>query len=88
MHTLIVTAKINPDGQEALKEYLAGANPMFLAAGGKHVGRLKVIDQLNGGLSKDLVALMEFPSADVIRALFDSEEYQALIPARDQAFQS
>jgi uncharacterized protein (DUF1330 family) len=83
--TLVVTAVPNPQEMEAVQAYLKGVMPLFQKAGGRLVKRLKVGNTLNGDPT-GMVLVMDFESADAVNALFDSEEYAALIPGRDKGF--
>ena len=83
---LFVTGTVNPEGKEALGQYLAGAGPLFQAGGGTPFGRFQLTDQIAGNAKANVSAIMEFPSADAIKEIFDSAAYQELIPLRNQAF--
>lgn len=83
--TLIVTATPNPQEMGAVQEYLKGVMPLFLSAGGTLVRRLKVESVLLGKPA-GMVLVMDFPSADAIRALFASDAYGALVEIRDRGF--
>ena len=83
--TLIVTAIPNPNEMESVQAYLQGVLPLLMGAGGKPVKRLKVNGVIRGNPS-GMVLVMDFDSDEAITALFESEEYAALIPIRDQGF--
>jgi len=83
--TLIVTATPNPNEMESVQRYLKGVMPLLMSAGGKLVKRLKVGDVIKGTPS-GMVLVMDFDSSEKISAMFESEDYAALIPARDRGF--
>ena len=83
--TLIVTAVPKPDEMASVQEYLKGVMPLLTGAGGKPVKRLKV-DSVIHGDSSGMVLVMDFDSADAIAAMFESDDYAALIPVRDRGF--
>ena len=83
--TLVVTATPNPNEMESVQNYLKGVLPLFIATGGKLVKRLNV-DEVIGGKSSGMVLVMDFDSDEAITGLFESDEYAALIPVRDQGF--
>ena len=83
--TLVVTAVPNPNEMASVQEYLKGVMPLFQGAGGKLVKRLKVGKTVKGSPS-GMVLVMEFDSADAIGAMFESDDYAALVPARDRGF--
>jgi uncharacterized protein (DUF1330 family) len=83
--TLVVTATPNPNEMESVQAYLQGVMPLLMGAGGKLVKRLKVGKVINDNPS-GMVLVMDFDSDETITALFESDEYAALIPVRDQGF--
>ncbi len=83
--TLVVTATPNPNEMEAVQTYLKGVLPLLMGAGGQLVKRLKVSEVIHGK-PNGMVLVMDFESNEVISSLFNSEEYTALIPVRDQGF--
>ena len=83
--TLVVTAVPNPDEMASVQEYLKGVLPLLMAAGGKLVKRLKV-DRVIRGNRSGMVLVMDFDSADAITAMFESNDYAALVPVRDRGF--
>ncbi len=84
--TLVVTAVPNPDEMGSVQEYLHGVLPLFKGAGGTWVRRLKTSQVVNGRPS-GTVLVMDFESADTVTALFESDEYQALVTVRDRSFE-
>lgn len=83
--TLVVTALPNPAEMPSVQAYLQGVLPLLLGAGGEVRARLKTSAVLTGRPS-GMTLVMDFPSEEAIRGLFDSPEYAALVPARDKGF--
>jgi uncharacterized protein (DUF1330 family) len=83
--TLVVTAVPNPEEMASVQEYLQGVMPLLSGAGGELVKRLKVDEIINGNPA-GMVLVMDFESADAVTALFNSDDYAALIPVRDRGF--
>ena len=83
--TLVVTAVPNTNDMASVQEYLQGVIPLLVGAGGELVKRLKVDEVIHGNPS-GMALVMDFESADTITALFDSEDYAALVPVRDRGF--
>lgn len=83
--TLVVTAVPNPDEMASVQAYLKGVMPLLQGAGGKLVKRLKVGKTVKGSPS-GMVLVMDFDSAEAISGMFESDDYAALIPARDRGF--
>lgn len=84
--TLVVTSTINPDGMESLQQYVQTVMPMLLELGGKVIKRTKITEVYFGEKPAELLLVMDFPSKKALKALFDSEAYQALIPLRNKGF--
>jgi uncharacterized protein (DUF1330 family) len=83
--TLVVTASPNPAEMPSVQSYLQGVMPLLMGAGGQLVKRVKV-DEVVFGTPSGIAMVMDFPSADDLRALFASDAYAALLPARNQGF--
>lgn len=83
--TLVVTALPNRSEMEAVQQYLHGVLPLLEGAGGQLVKRAKV-DKVIHGNPSGMVLVMDFDSPDAITAMFESDDYAALVPARDQGF--
>lgn len=83
--TLVVTATPDPDGMASVQAYLQGVMPLFQAAGGRLVKRLKATQALHG-TPGGMVLVMDFDSAGSIAELFASSAYAELIPLRDKGF--
>ncbi len=83
---MIVTAQVNPNGQEALKSYLQASGPIFEKAGGAAVVKYKIESQIVGDQAMSLVSIMEFPSQEILEEVFKSKEYLATLPLRNKAF--
>ena len=80
-----MTAVPNPNEMAAVQEYLHGVLPLLMGAGGTPVKRLKVDEVINGNPS-GMVLVMDFDSPDAVAGMFASDDYGALIPARDRGF--
>jgi len=61
--------------------------PMLLAAGGKVVKRLAISDVVAGRSEPRYVMVMDFEDATSIRGVFQSAEYHAIIPVRDEGLE-
>jgi len=83
--TLVVTATPNPSEMESVQSYLQGVMPILMGAGGKLVKRLKVENVVHGNPC-GIVLVMDFESNEAISAMFQSDEYSALIPIRNKGF--
>ena len=84
--TLVVTAVPKPNEMESVQEYLQGVLPLLTGAGGTVVRRLKTNKVVNGRPA-GMVLVMDFDSADAVETMFESDEYRALVPVRDQGFE-
>ena len=83
--TLVVTAVPNPNEMASVQEYLQGVLPLLMGSGGTLVRRLKTNRVVNGRPA-GMVLVMDFESADAVAAMFESDEYRALVPVRDRGF--
>jgi uncharacterized protein (DUF1330 family) len=83
--TLVVTATPNPEEMQSVQEYLGAVMPLLTGAGGSVVKRMKH-DHLVNGRPAGMVLVMDFESSDAAISMFESEEYQALVPVRDRGF--
>lgn len=83
--TLVVTAVPNPNEMASVQEYLRGVMPLLTGAGGALVKRLKT-DQVIHGKRSGMTLVMDFDSVDTITGMFESDDYAALVPARDKGF--
>ena len=83
--TLVVTAVPNPSEMASVQEYLQRVLPLLTGAGGTLVKRLKT-DKVIHGKPSGMTLLMDFDSADAVTKVFESDDYAALLPARDRGF--
>jgi uncharacterized protein (DUF1330 family) len=85
---MIVSANVNPNEIESYEQYTQNAGPIFKKAGGVPVAKYQIKERIIGTGEAQFVVVMEFPSVEVIKNLFESEEYKALLPIRDKAYTS
>jgi uncharacterized protein (DUF1330 family) len=79
---VVVLAKIkNP---EKLAEYSKAAGPIVAKYEGKFVTRAPIVESLTKNADYERFVLIEFPNPDLPRIWYNSPEYQALIPLRDE----
>lgn len=83
---LVVTSAPDPDQQEAMLEYVRGVMPLLLERGGVVVKRSRIAHIYHGEKPFTFLLIMDFPSQQSLMDLFESDAYQALIPARDRGF--
>lgn len=69
-----------------MAEYLNGVGPVLASAGGEVVKRVKLSSVISGSPDYAMVFLMDFPSVEAATAVFESDAYAALVPARDEGF--
>jgi len=80
---VVVQAKVKNPGR--LKEYARAAGETIVAHGGGFSVRASVLEDMAGKSDYDRFVLIEFPDADSARGWYQSDEYQALIPIREEA---
>ncbi|MBV7395996.1 DUF1330 domain-containing protein [Mameliella sediminis] len=76
----------NPEHQDDYETYLRVAMPLLDKVGGKLSQHFPVGDVVVGNKPAEAIMVVEYPDMDAVHALFQSEEYKALIPVRDRAF--
>jgi len=82
---LVVTAIPNPEKPEQMKEYASQVMPLLIGGGGEPVGRYGVLEQLGGDGGPKSVSITKFSSAQAIKDVFSTDEFQALADLRDEA---
>lgn len=82
MTTLVLTATPAEGQGEALGPLLQAGQDLLVAAGGRPVKRLRVTNTVAGTAGTGLVLVMDFDSAEAIKTVLASDEYQAGAPAR------
>jgi uncharacterized protein (DUF1330 family) len=90
MSMLLVTiGRLRPGGEAALVDYATNVLPLLTATGGVAIARGRLIETVVGADSAppDLVAVIRFPDADVIRRFLASPDYRAHVRSRDAAFE-
>ena len=83
---VLAMTTLNPDGQEALERYLSVVGPLMERAGAKVLSRHETSRTIAGDDLPQFVTLVEYPSADAVRMVFEDLEYKALESVRKQAF--
>ncbi len=78
-------AQLRIKSDEKFKEYSINAAKTISDHGGEVLIRGSVLEHLNGEFPFNLIAVVTFPDATKLQHWFKSEEYQSLIPLRDEA---
>ncbi len=86
--TLIAMVTINEDNPMALARYLEVTQPLMEHAGAKIIQRFQIGKAVMGHSKAKTVILAEYPSPEAVDLVFQSKEYDAIKPVRDQAFSS
>ncbi|KHQ54979.1 DUF1330 domain-containing protein [Mameliella alba] len=76
----------DPEQMDAYQTYMATALPLLEKVGGKLSQHFPVGDVVVGEKPTEAIMVVEYPDIAAVHALFDSDEYQQLIPVRDRAF--
>lgn len=84
--TVVAMTSINEDEPLALATYLEATMPLLERAGAKIVKRFTVNEVVVGHRPAKTVFIVEYPNKAAVEMVFNSAEYRAIIPARDQAF--
>ncbi len=84
--TFVSLGTPDPEQSDAFNTYVETASKLLAAGGGVPIKRARVTEVLLGESGPATVFLMEFPSADAIKEVLGSRDYQRLVPFRDKAF--
>ncbi|MFT5822233.1 MAG: hypothetical protein ACI8ZM_003489 [Crocinitomix sp.] len=83
---LIINAIANKENMAEVQSYLSNIMPVFAKNGGKPIARYKTVENLSGEQSPEMVAIVEFPSADIIREMIQGDDFKSLSESRSKAF--
>jgi uncharacterized protein (DUF1330 family) len=86
--TVIAMVTIAEGEMIALSRYLKVTAPLLERANAVVTQRFSVNEAVVGHRPAKTVIMVEYPSRAAVDLVFNSEEYKALIPTRDQAFSS
>ena len=81
----VLSANVEMKDPEKFKEYSPKAIASMEPYGGKLMLRAKVAKVIHGPIPHQVIALLEFPDSAAIDTWYNSDEYQALVPLRDEA---
>lgn len=84
-HTALFVALVSVNDPERFLEYAGKAKETITAHGGEIQIRAQAESALTGELNHKSLAVIGFPDMNTLTKWYDSPEYQALIPLRDQA---
>lgn len=76
----------HPENHADYETYISTALPLLERFGGRVAQQFPVGDVVVGRKPAETIMVVEYPDLASVHALFDSEEYKALIPVRDRAF--
>lgn len=83
---LTTIGTLAPNGGDALERYASVVLPLIDAAEGTVLCRGAFREAIVGDQCPGFIAVMQFPDAASIHAMFDSPAYRAAIPDRQRAF--
>ena len=78
-----IVVDMTPTDVEKLQEYSAAAAPTVARYDGEFVVR-GAIEPLNGGNHRETKVIIQFPDREAALNWYESDDYQNLIPLRDQ----
>ena len=81
--TSFVVVDLTPTDPEKIQEYSAAAGPTIAQYNGEFVAKGE-IESLNGGAHRQMKVIIQFPDREAALNWYTSDDYQALIPVRDQ----
>ncbi len=83
---LLISGTPDPDKSVQLQEYVSKVMAIHAAAGGKAVGKYSISEQLVGDGGAKLMAIIEYPNAEAVRNVVESEAFNALNTLRDEVY--
>lgn len=83
---LIVNAVPNLEDMTSFQSYLSQIVGVFTKFGGSGMQRWKTVEQVMGHGGIKAIAVFEFPSAQSIKNMMESEEFNALNDLRKKAY--
>lgn len=84
--TVMAMVTFNDDEPLALAEYLRVTGPLLERAGAKITKTFDINEVVVGHRPAKKVFIVEYPDKASVDQVFQSAEYQAVIPSRDLAF--
>ena len=79
-----LTVAITLKDLEKFREYGTKARPLILSHGGEPVVVGRIAKMLSGQAAHQMEVVLRFPDVAAIEAWYNSPEYQALVPLRDE----
>lgn len=83
---LLVNAVPNMDDMASFQSYLSQIVGVFKQFGGSGMQRWKTLEQVMGKGGIKAMAVFEFPSAQSVKDMMESEEFNALSDLRKKAY--
>lgn len=83
--TALIVARYSVINEEKMDAYATAAGPTVLAHGGEFVAMGEKISAMVGQDENQSIAIVQFPDAASAKTWFDSPEYTACKPLREDA---
>ena len=83
---LVINAFPEPENMAGFQMYLSKIMPILEDAGRNSLGRYRTVEQVMGEGGPRISAVVEFPSAEVIKNMIEGEEFNSLSQLRAEAF--
>ncbi|MCT4557866.1 MAG: DUF1330 domain-containing protein [Pelagimonas sp.] len=77
---------VNPAEPDAFQHYLDVTSPLLEKAGARVIQQFSLENALIGEKPAEMIMIVEYPDMAAVDGLFQSPEYQAVIPVRNRAF--
>lgn len=83
---IIALVTRNENAPEAFAKYMTATAPLLKAAGAKIVQVFEINEVIIGNRPAKTVFVVEYPDRAAVSKVFESPQYQDIIPQRDKAF--
>ncbi len=80
-----VVAQGRIENREMLDQYVSKVMPTIQAGGGRILGFDESAEVIEGEIAHPRTVILEFPSQEAFRSWYDSADYQAIIPLRQES---
>ena len=80
--TAYVIAQLTVTDPEGFEAYRATVAPLIEAHGGRYLVRGGTVSNLEGETGRPRIIVLEFPDKATAEAFYNSAEYQAILPLR------
>ena len=83
---LVINAVVDEEHKSELKGYLSQMMQIFKEYDGKPLARYKTIEKIKGSQAPEMIAIVSFENAEIIKTMLDGNKYKSLSELRERVF--